>query len=209
MVWLNAYSELSGLEPVYRIEDGTLRDASHADHSQIVADWNADGFRLPTEGEWQYAASWRGEANGDGGQDAEPREFSGRLWTPPTWASGAAADHRDTEATGAVAWYMENSDKHDDATQPVGTREPNQLGLYDMSGNTWEWTWDWYAEYPEEQQTNYRGPDKPPDGNGCYRVLRGASVGGAAVLLQVGYRIGFDPANANFNGGVRPARNLK
>ncbi len=209
VVWLNAYSELNELTPVYRIEDEPVRDATRADREQTVADWDADGFRLPTEGEWQYAASWRGEANGDGGRNAELREFSGRFWTPPTWASGAAGGHLDSEATGAVAWYMENTDENNGTTQPVGTREPNQLGLYDMSGNTWEWTWDWYAAYPDQPQTDYRGPDAPPENDGPYRVLRGASVGGAAVLLQVGYRIGFAPANADFSGGIRPARNLR
>ena len=139
------------------------------------------------------------------------REFAGRSWTPPSWASGARADHTDEEATSEVAWYLANSDRTDSEhieghrTQPVGTRTPNHLGIYDMSGNLWEWVWDRYAPYPDGPQRDYHGP-KAPVGENPYRVLRGASATGTAELLQVGFRIGFDPAESELNGGIRVAR---
>ena len=203
VVWANAYSEISGLQPVYHLNGEVARDATHARLDEVTADWDANGYRLPTEAEWQYAASWRGEDDSDEGV----LEHKGRYWTPPSWASGARADYKDEGATAEVAWYMDNSDLGDGhLTRPVGTRRANQLGIYDMSGNLWEWVWDWYAAYPETGRTDYRGPDHPPADGGRYRVLRGASATASPVLLQVGYRIGFSPEEADFNGGIRVAR---
>lgn len=108
---------------------------------------NSNGFRLPFEGEWEYAAR--------GGRYLNSSEFPG------------------SSNPGEVAWRYNNSQ---DISQPIGLRLPNSLGLFDMSGDVWEWIWDWYEkryyEYCFQKGTiiNPSGPDK-----GSKRVIRGGS----------------------------------
>ena len=132
VVYCNVLSVQKGLTPVYTI-NGT----------SVTANWSADGYRLPTEAEWEYAARGGNASNG-------------YLY--------AGSDNADE-----VAWYRDNSG---DATHPVGGKAPNELGLYDMSGNVWEWCWDWYGwdYYESSPSSDPRGP-----ASGSYRVHRGGS----------------------------------
>ena len=99
-------------------------------------------FRLPTEAEWEFACR--------GGNNSRGYKYSGSNYI------------------GNVAWYGNSGDK----THPVGTKAPNELGIYDMSGNVWEWCADWYGDYSSGAQTNPKGPY-----GGSYRVYRGGSWG--------------------------------
>ena len=122
-------------------------------------------FRLPTEAEWEYAA--RGGKKGDGNKYSGGYDLS------------------------TVAWFTGNSDGH---THPVGQKAPNPLGLYDMSGNVWEWCNDWYGTYGRILQINPQGPF-----SGSSRVLRGGSWRDNANYCRVSSRSWFSP-NGKYNG---------
>ena len=121
-------------------------------------------FRLPTEAEWEYVAR--------GGNKSKGYKYSG---------SNNISD---------VAWYYDNAynTSNNCGIHQVGTKAPNELGLYDMSGNVWEWCSDWYGGYSSSSQTNPTGPTR-----GYYRVLRGGSWNYGAQCCRVSYRSSYFP----------------
>lgn len=129
-------------------------------------------FRLPTEAEWEYAAR--------GGVMSLGYKFAG-------------SNNLDD-----VAWYNANSNS---VPQAVGTKAPNELGLYDMSGNVYEWVEDWYATYPDEAQTD----PICMEGSIPYRVTRGGSTGGTPKYCRVSYRGVAMPDGGNLILGLRLA----
>ena len=138
-------------------------------------------FRLPTEAEWEYAAR--------GGNGSGAYRYAG---------SNTLAD---------VAWFGDNSyslgSNHPDyGTHAVGTKAPNALGLYDMSGNVWEWCQDWFDDsyYASSTDTNPAGPE-----SGSSRVIRGGSWYNYAGYCRVAYRNYFYPSGRYFNNGLRLA----
>ena len=121
---------------------------------------NGMKFALPTEAQWEFAAR--------GGNKSRGYKYSGSSFI------------------GDVAWYDNNSDSK---THPVAQKRPNELGLYDMSGNVWEWCRDWYGGYSSSSQTNPIGPT-----NGSYRVIRGGSWYYNARDCRVSNRFNFNPS---------------
>ena len=195
IVWCNAYSQKSGLSPVYCSDSGCTmpikdsRDGAYVSTINTTAgsvdtpyvNWNAKGYRLPTEGEWQYVASYK----------------DGSSWTPYDWASGATGPYTDPTATSMVAWYATTG------TQAVGTKAANGLGIYDMSGNVWEWCWDWEGGWPVVSTTDYAGP-----ASGGNRILRGGSYGESiADHSRIGFRYQRYPYLEFYSYGFRLARN--
>ena len=126
-------------------------------------------YRLPTEAEWEFAAR--------GGNKSKGFRYSG---------SDSIAD---------VAWYEDNSE---DKTHPVGIKVPNELGIYDMSGNVWEWCNDWFGDYPASPQINPKGPD-----TGSIRVLRGGGWSSRARVCRVAHRIILAPSFRYSRSGLR------
>lgn len=128
-------------------------------------------FRLPTEAEWEYAAR--------GGNKSRGYKYSG------------------SNNLGDVAWYTDNSGS---STHDVKTKQANELGLYDMSGNVWEWCQDWFGEYSSGSQTNPTGPS-----SGSYRVYRGGCWSIHAGHCRVSYRGSSTPGSRYRNLGLRLA----
>jgi formylglycine-generating enzyme required for sulfatase activity len=149
-----------------------LRTAYSGSGTNITCDFSADGYRLPTEAEWEYAAK--------GGTSGRGYKYSG----------GNDPD--------SVAWHGSNSGGR---TRPVGGKQPNELGLYDMSGNVWEWCWDWYENYGSLAQTDHRDPSL-----GSGRVDRGGSYNRDAYRLRSSDRDYYFPSSSSNNLGFRLVR---
>ncbi|MDR2597011.1 MAG: formylglycine-generating enzyme family protein [Treponema sp.] len=186
--YCNKLSQKEGLTPAYTI-DKTLSDPNNKspsapnkdkDNSYDDVRWlvtwnqNANGYRLPTEAEWEFAAK-------------------GGTRDPKTIYSGS-------NSVGYVAWYKENT--NGSGMKPVGRKAANSLGIHDMSGNVWEWCWDWYGDYSSEAQTNPVGPD-----TGVYRVIRGGSWVNEAALIRSANRGSVIPSLRGNGLGFRVVRN--
>lgn len=152
----SAWEKRAGVNWKYDSQ-GTVRPQSDYNHPVIHVSWNdaveftkwlsnksKKKYRLPTEAEWEYAA--RGGAS---------------------LGSATANIYAGSNNIDEVAWYTSNSGSK---TQPVGRKKANEQGIYDMSGNVWEWCSDWYGNYISGSQTNPQGPS-----SGSGRVLRGGS----------------------------------
>jgi uncharacterized repeat protein (TIGR02543 family) len=127
----------------------------------VSCDWSKRGYRLPTEAEWEYAAR--------GGNRSRGYTYAG------------------SDTLEDVAWYFDISGRR---THKVGGKAANELGLHDMSGNVWEWCWDWYGTYSAVAQTNPTGPS-----SGSKRVLRGGGWNGAAAGVHPAYRTRRNPSD--------------
>jgi formylglycine-generating enzyme required for sulfatase activity len=103
----------------------------------------------------------------------------------------------DAEALGRYAWYKDNSGR---ITHPVGQKEPNAWGLYDMHGNVCEWVQDWYGDYSGSSATDPQGPS-----SGSCRVVRGGAWRNSAMRCRSVYRLYFTPGNRRNNLGFRLA----
>ena len=129
-------------------------------------------FRLPTEAQWEYAAR--------GGNKSKGYIYSG------------------SNEIDEVTWYWDNS--YMTATHPVKTKAPNELGIYDMSGNVWEWCSDWSGSYSSAAQTDPTGP-----ATGSNRVVRGGSWFFNATICRVAHRDSSTPADSFDDLGLRLA----
>jgi len=195
--WCNARSVQAGLTPCYYTNAGMTQVFKFGENgTPVYVNWSANGYRLPTEAEWEKAARggliglrfpWGNNISESlANYYAEPSSYSYDL--APYNGFNTTFDTGDTPYT-----------------SPVGYFEKNEYGLFDMAGNLDEWCWDWYGTpYGQPTNTNPTGP-----ASGTYRVARGGSWTDLAYYARCAGRIyGFYPANAYSSVGFRCVRGL-
>lgn len=170
--YCNRRSMQEGLPPCYSYGSyGTNPDdwpagwnTSSTNHTNVSCSWAVNGYRLPTEAEWQFAAR--------GGTQSHNYLYSGgnELW--------------------GVGWFESNSNG---TSHYVGMKAANELGIFDMSGNIWEWNWDIFGGYPTGAQTDPHGPISGSD-----RVVRGGCFNSVSYNCSVSYRYIYYTANFSY-----------
>jgi formylglycine-generating enzyme required for sulfatase activity len=208
--WCNARSQLAGLTPVYYTDAGLAQVYTNGDTDAVYPNWSANGYRLPTEAEWEKAA--RGGLSGQRFPWGDTISWSqANYYGLPLSLSPAGYAYDLSTATDYDPAFSDG-DNFDDLpyTSPVGYFAPNGYGLYDMAGNVSEWCWDWYAwslSMPYTVGSPYLGGTDPTgEATGVARVSRGGDWYDYASFARCAYRYATSPDFAHDMRGFRCVR---
>ncbi len=184
----NLLSIQQGLEPCYYTDSAfTTPILTRADVTDsIYCKWTASGYRIPTEGEWEWLA--RAETTGPFSV-VEPFYDAATAFSP---GQGVLVELE------RIAWFCATASG---GTRPAGQLDANPWGLKDVHGNVWEWCWDWYGTYPSTSQTDYTGPT-----SGSERVYRGGGWFNEPRVLRSANRLFGKPSAGYYNIGFRLVR---
>jgi formylglycine-generating enzyme len=190
--YCNRRSLREGLQPYYNIDKSNKDPANDNEYDEVK--WivginpRANGYRLPTELEWEYAAS--------GGQKSKNLLYSGSDSLEEVgwfWQNSG-----DQKLAGVWSWPAVQQNRG--RTRPVGQKAPNELGLYDMSGNVREWCWDWLGEI------DMQGATRKEVSRGVLRVWKGGGWMGGDFCCEPAFRAGHEPHSLGYDQGFRVAR---
>jgi formylglycine-generating enzyme len=190
IAYCNQRSMQEGFKPCYRCSGagadprGWPAGWKQWTHDLISCDWTANGYRLPTEAEWEYAC---------------------RAGTTTATAFGNTLTSRQGNFNGEFPYNCQDPGPNLQRTTPVGQYPPNPWGLSNMHGNVSQWCWDWYAPYPQAPEQNPRGPTRPS----TRKVFRGGSWFSHGAELRSATRFGDAPFFRldMLPGGLRVAQN--
>ena len=188
--WSNARSQQAGLTPVYYTDAGMTQVYTNGNTDNVYANWSANGYRLPTEAEWEKAAR--------GGLSGKRFPWGDTISESQANYYGDTRDYRyDLGPDGFNALFDTGADPYSYAyTSPVGYFPPNGYGLYDMAGNVFVWCWDWFAiPYGQPTTTDPTGP-----ATGTLHIVRGGAWFYVADLARCAYR-NYD-LNYGFNDNI-------
>ena len=171
--YCNKRSQKEGLTPAYNI-------SGSGDNRTVTWNKNANGYRLPTEAEWEYAC---------------------RAGTTTPFSTGNNVTTSQANYDGNYPYNNNAKGTYREKTTPVGSFASNAWGLYDMHGNVWEWCWDWYGSYSSGAQTDPVGASSGSD-----RVFRGGSWYYNAGYVRSAGRSGATPSYWNYGMGFRLVR---